>query len=124
LRELLVVGVGRRVREATLPALHRLANRIHVRALAARSARELEVEGVRHAVHPLAELEPGLLSEVDLVYLAVGKDSVPSVLAHLAGRLSARAELVIDTPVVRFKHFAATRHLKAFARVSVAEDCA
>ena len=124
MRELLVVGIGRRVREATLPALHRLQNRFRIRALAARSAREEVVEGVAYSVLPLEELEPSVFKGLDLIYLAVGKNSVPDVLSSLAARIFPGTELLIDTPVVRFKHFAATRHFRAFARVTVAEDCA
>ena len=124
MRELLVIGIGRRVREATLPALHRLQDRFRVRALAARSAREEVVEGVTYSVQALAELEDSDFKGLDLVYLAVGKDSVPAVLSTLAARASAGTELLIDTPVVRFKHFAATRHFRAFSKVTVAEDCA
>jgi len=116
-KKVLVVGCGKRVREAALPALAACEG-ADLAAVAARTARregDLEVQA-------LADL--GDLEGIDVVYLAVGKDATPGVLARLAGLGAAETDLVVETPVVRFKHFCHVKQLRAFRRVTVAEDCA
>lgn len=121
-RKVLIIGLGKRVREAALPAFHRAAEHFEVVRILARSARKQEVDGVEYAVEPLDELRD--LAGIDLVYLCVSKNAIPSVLAQL-GALDARStDMLIDTPVVRFKHFCHTARLAAFREVWVAEDCA
>lgn len=120
-RRVHVIGVGKRVLEAALPAFLRARESFSLVGVHARSARDIEVCGQRLAVRPLAEL--AVLEAGDLVYLAVGKDAVPKVLAELIERGPAETDLLIDTPVVRFKHFAHLSKLRAFRDVWVPEDC-
>jgi hypothetical protein len=117
-----VIGSGKRVRETALPALLSLADRFEITGIYARTAKEIDVAGESHAVRPIGFLSERELAACDLVYLAVGKDATPKVLAHLARFPRSRIELLIDTPVVRFKHFRHVGGLSAFRRVSVAED--
>lgn len=116
----LVVGAGRRVKGAVLPALHCLGDRFRVAAVVARSARAIEVGG--RAIETVASLDEVDLAAVELVYLAVSIKHVPKVLADLAGRPVGHAVLLIDTPVLPPSGLAASRHFAAFARVLVAED--
>ncbi|MFT4543133.1 MAG: hypothetical protein ACI835_005602 [Planctomycetota bacterium] len=120
-RHVHVVGVGKRVLETALPAFQRATESFTIHGVYARSARDIEVGSETYAVRPLDEL--GAIGAEDLVYLAVGKDAVPKVLAQLAQRADPAADLLIDTPVVRFKHFAHTARLSAFRNVWVPEDC-
>jgi len=117
-----VIGVGKRVREAVLPALRAIEDHFEVVGLYARSGRSFDAAGRLWGVAPLAELTN--LQAVDLVYLAVGKEAVPPVLKHLAGLGASDTELLIDTPVVRFRHFRHLKLLTGFSRVGVPEDCA
>jgi len=121
-RRALVVGLGKRVREAAMPAL--LRSGIEVVSAAARTPRREEIAGRAFDVRALPGLTTEDLAAVDLVYLAVGKGEVPAVLARLAGLGVGHAELLIDTPVVRFKHLHHARKLRAFRAASVPEDCA
>lgn len=116
-KKVLVVGFGKRVREAALPAIAACEG-LELAGIVARRTRR---EGGRE-VGALAELDS--LEGVDVVYLAVGKDATPAVLGKLAGLGASGTDLLVETPVVRFKHFCHTRSLAAFRRVSVAEDCA
>ncbi len=122
-RGVLVVGSGKRVRETALPALQRLEGRFAVRRLFARTRKEIEAGGRSYPVAPLSELTAGHLEGIDLVYLAVAKDAVPEVLRRVTS-LDVRAiDLLIDTPVVRFKHFRHAARARAFRHAWVAEDC-
>jgi hypothetical protein len=122
-RGVLVLGTGKRVRETALPAFARLPQAFRLESLWARRAKELEAAGQRFAVRAAADLDARALDGIDLVYLAVAKDAVPEVLARLARLPVAAVDLLIDTPVVRFKHFRHAAHLRAFRSVWVAEDC-
>ena len=116
-KSVLIVGYGKRVREAALPAL-RAAEGLTLSAIAGRETREQDGE----AISALGEL--GDLSRFDVIYVAVGKDAVPKVLAQLLTQGGGGSELLIETPVVRFKHYRHAGQLGGFAKVSVAEDCA
>jgi hypothetical protein len=124
MKRLLIVGSGKRVQQAALPALQRLARRFVVQGLFARTEKTLEVEGSTYRVDPLGKLDASRLADADLVYVAVGKDAVPKVLAHLVALDVSRVDLLIDTPVVRFKHFRHAALLARFRNAWVAEDCA
>jgi hypothetical protein len=121
-RRIAVVGVGKRVREAVLPALCTIEESFEVVGLYARTARTLEAAGREWPVMPLTDLAN--LEGVDLLYLAVGKDAVPSVLQQLLSLGASDTDLLIDTPVVRFRHFRHLASLSGFRRVGVPEDCA
>lgn len=116
-RRVLVLGYGKRVREAALPALAACEG-LELAGVAARSARE--EDGV--SIQALSEVRS--LADIDLVYIAVGKDATPQVLAKLVELDPSQTDLLIETPVVRFKHFRHVKALQSFRSVSVAEDCA
>ena len=119
-----IVGAGKRVRETALPAFLSLPGEFEVAGVLARGARELDAAGRRFRVRALADLAPGELAAGDLVYVAVGKDAVPLVLGQLVRLDRARLELLIDTPVLRFKHLRHRALLDGWARAGVAEDTA
>jgi len=121
-RRIAVVGVGKRVCEAVLPALCTIEESFEVVGLYARTARTLEAAEREWPVMPLTDLTD--LEGVDLLYLAVGKDAVPAVLQQLLSLGASDTDLLIDTPVVRFRHFRHIASLSGFRRVGVPEDCA
>ncbi|MDP6956303.1 MAG: hypothetical protein QF599_10025 [Planctomycetota bacterium] len=121
-RRVAIIGVGKRVREAVLPAFRALEDLFEVRSLHARSSREIEAAGRAWPVAPLSALST--LDDVDLIYLAVGKDAVPSVLGELASFERSATDILIDTPVVRFKHFRHMDKLQGYSHAWVPEDCA
>ncbi len=121
-RRVTIIGVGKRIREAVLPAFRALEDLFEVRSLHGRRARTTEAAGRTWQVDPLAELNN--LDDVDLLYLAVGKDAVPTVLDHLAALNLGQTDMLIDTPVVRFKHFRHLDKLRGYRNTWVPEDCA
>jgi hypothetical protein len=121
-RNVLVLGSGKRVREAALPALLQLSDRFEVRAVLARTRKTIEVRGKTYDVAPIAELTREEIAATDLVSCAVSKDAVPKVLAQLTAHDVSHVDLLIDTPVLRFKHFRHVDLLTRFRNVWVAED--
>lgn len=121
-RGVLIVGSGKRVRETALPAFARMEPDLEVRAVYAKHAKAIEVQGRTWRVHAFSGFGPDDLAGIDLVYVAVGKDAAPSVLARLAASGVSGVDLLIDTPVVRFKHFRHARRASAFRSAWVAED--
>ncbi len=120
--EVIIVGSGKRVRETALPAMQRLAPRLSVRRVFARTAKEIEVDGARYSVAAFENLRADDLVGAGLIYVAVGKDAVPEVLGRLARFDLASLDLLIDTPVVRFKHFRRAALTRNFRSAWVAED--
>ena len=119
----LIIGSGKRVRAAGLPAFQRMSHSFEVRRVFARRAKDLEVEGHHYVVAPMDELDATSLEGIELIYVAVTKDAVPRVLERLAALEVGSIDLLIDTPVVRFKHFRHIDKLSAFRNAWVAEDC-
>ncbi|MDP6408935.1 MAG: hypothetical protein QGI46_06135 [Planctomycetota bacterium] len=118
-----VVGVGERVRQDVLPAVAALCDEFELVAAWARRARPLEWDGPPVAVEPFDTLAPGALAGVDLVYVAVSKAAVPAVLRRLASEDLSAVDLLIETPVLLFRHLAHRRLLDRFRNAWAAEDC-
>lgn len=120
-RRVLVLGAGRRVTEAVLPAL-RAAASFELAGVVARRARTLHTAGGAVEVGALDALTPAGVESADLAVVAVAKQAVPAVLERLIERGGARLDLLIDTPVLLARHLGRRRLLEAFRSVSVAED--
>ncbi|MFG0319161.1 MAG: hypothetical protein ACF8XB_17945 [Planctomycetota bacterium JB042] len=121
-RKVMIVGLGKRVREVALPAFARAADAYAVVDVRARTARP--AAGGLPEVRALEALKGEELAEIDLVYVAVGKPAVPDVLARLGRYDRGRLELLIETPVLVAKQFRAAASLDGWRKVTVAEDCA
>ena len=122
-KRVLVIGSGKRVREAALPALSRLEGDFELTRIAARTAKQLQIGDRSFEVVSLDSLDESWIEGVDLVYLAVTKDAVPSVLSKLTALDVSSTDMLIDTPVVRFKHYRQVAKLAQFRNAWVAEDC-
>jgi hypothetical protein len=119
----LIVGSGKRVREAALPAFLAAGDRFRIGGVYSRRPKRIAAAERELEVAALAELDSAALAAADLVYLCVKKDAVPAVLAALARLDVSRTALLIDTPVLRFKHLGHRHLLEGFRTVWVAEDC-
>ncbi len=122
-RRVLVLGSGKRVREAVLPALRRLEADFELDGVMARTVKTIESEGRPVDVETLDSLDAARFAGVELVVMAVAKVAVPSVLARLGGLGAGSTDLLIDTPVLLYKHLGHLARLDAFRNVWVAEDC-
>ncbi len=121
--EVLIVGAGKRVQTAAVPAFHRAKDLYSIRHLVGRESRDETFDGETYPVRALKDLGSSDLEGIGLVFVCVAKESIPSVLKQLAALEPKNASLLIDTPVLRFKHLRHARYLKAFRSASVAEDC-
>lgn len=119
-----IVGAGARIKDAFLPVFRGLEERYEVRGLLARSERTLETEARSYPVRTLTSLSQSDLTPGDLVVIAVSKQSVPDVLAQLTRLNVSQVDLLIDTPVVRFRLFHHWKRVLEFRGAWVAEDCA
>lgn len=122
-KRVLIVGSGKRVLETALPAFLAPSSGWEIAGIRARTPKEIVSGGARFAVAQFAALRAEELAGVDLVYLAVGKAAVPEVLARLATLEPRRFALLLDTPVLVFKHFRHVARLGSFRAAWVAEDC-
>jgi len=122
-RRVLVVGSGVRVRETALPAFGSHSSGCEIAGIRARTAKQIEGNGTSFEVGEFAALREQDLEGIELVYVAVAKAAVPEVLARLAGLGPQRFDLLVDTPVLQFKHFRHASLLGRFRNAWVAEDC-
>jgi len=120
-RRVLVIGAGERVNTDVLPALRSLPDRYEVLDIFARSRRPL-ADGVTHTRDFRSLTDEDVLA-ADLAYIAVSKGAVPEVLKRLAEHSSGHLDVLIDTPVLMFKHLGHARLLEGFRNAWVAEDC-
>jgi hypothetical protein len=117
----LVLGAGRRVKGAVLPALGCLEDRFRVAAVCSRSPVEIAWAGGRRRI-TTTTLDRVDVAGIDLIVMAVSLRQNARVLAQLAAMPVGGAVLLLDTPVLPPAGLAAARHFSAFRRVLVAED--
>ena len=119
-RRVMVVGVGKRWVEVARPAFERAAG-IEVVDVRARRARTGDPAWAE--IRAVDEIDAGALAAVDLVYVAVPKPAVPSVLERLARLDRSGVDQLIETPVQVFKQFRHAGKLRGWRNVWVSEDC-
>jgi len=119
-----IVGAGKRVVETALPALLAAETDFEVRAIFARSEREMVCGPTRRfAVSGIDGLTAADVAETDLFYVAVGKGAVSTVLRTLTKFDVSQKALLLDTPVLLWKQLHSLKVLERFGSASVAEDC-
>lgn len=119
----IIIGSGKRVRETALPAMLRAGKCWNVRGVYARKEKELNISGSVFSVKSLERAVAADFTDIDIVYMAVGKQAVGPVARRLHELGLSRAKLLIDTPVLLIKHFRHLPLLQQFAQAHVAEDC-
>lgn len=121
MKNVLVIGAGRRVKGQVLPALGCLEDRFRVAAVCSRSEVELVYAGGRRRVVTTA-LDRVDFAGIDLIVMAVSLRQNARVLAQLAAKPVKRAVLLLDTPVLPPAGLWASRYFAAFKRVLISED--
>jgi len=120
--KLLIIGAGKRVSDAVLPAIEALNDSYTLTRIMTRSKKSIRSSQREYATEPLESLDQGQISEAGMIYMAVSKPAVPAVSKQLAQYDLAQVDLLIETPVLLFKHFWYVRFLNKFRNVWVAED--
>jgi len=118
-KRVVLIGAGRRILRNVLPAFALMEDLYEVEGIYTRTVEAVESP---RELSPLEDLKT--LEGVDLVHAAVDKDSIPEVLETLAGLDPEGTELLIDTPVLRFRHFLHLKWFDRFRAIWVPEDCA
>ena len=117
-KRVVLIGAGRRILRHVLPTFAAASDLYEVVGIYTRTVEAIESP---RELSPMSDLET--LEGVDLVHAAVDKDSIPEVLETLAGLDPEGTELLIDTPVLRFRHFLHLKWLERFRAIWVPEDC-
>lgn len=122
MKNVLVIGAGRRVCGAVLPALWCLRDRFRVAAVWSRRVRELARGGGQGPLTTVDSLDRVDVAALDLIVAAPTLGQVPRVLAQLVARGAGRAVLLLDTPVLPPTGLWAWGYFRHFERVLVSED--
>jgi hypothetical protein len=121
-RRILVIGSGKRVTQAALPVLDRAREEFELLGIVSRTPKTIHSEGHEHQVESLETITAELLASVDIIYMVVAKPAVPTLLARLARFDLSRIEMLIETPVMLFRHLGHLKRLAPFRSVWVSED--
>ena len=121
-RRVLVVGAGKRVEEAIVPALLGLGDAVEIAGVWARSSRKISFYGGEFTVQTETAPDAYDLQAIDAVIVAVTRSQVPTVIRQLARHDTSRMALMLDTPVLDPGDLGATRSFKRFRRVVCTED--
>lgn len=119
----MIIGAGKRVAEAVLPALEAASDSFELTGILTRSRSVVRTSTREYGADKLENLDQDRIDDADLIYMAVSKPAVPAVAKRLARFDLSRTDLLIETPVMLFKHFWFVRILRNFRNVWVAEDC-
>jgi hypothetical protein len=119
-----IVGSGKRVCDAALPAFLAAPDRFQLAGVYSRTPKQIDAAGQTFDVAALEELDAASLENTDVLYMVVAKDAVASVLKRLTAHDVSSVDLLIDTPVLRFKWMGHLGLLRPFRNTWVTEDCA
>ncbi|MBU0754714.1 MAG: hypothetical protein KJ645_06210, partial [Planctomycetes bacterium] len=122
--KVLIIGSGKRVQASTLPVLDQLKGRFRLHKIISKDDLTLNCQGREYKTEDPKSLRAEDVAAVDLINLAVPKPVVPGVLKRLGSFDLSGADLLVETPVLLFKHFAHEKLLERFRKAWVSEDCA
>jgi hypothetical protein len=120
--KVLILGSGQRIINAALPAFEALPDLYRVDGVFARKQKQLVTKRGETTVEPLEKLDNARLEGTALIFICVSKAAVPKVLEHLGKLNVAGVDLMVDTPVLLFKHLSHFGKFAPFRQVWVAED--
>ncbi|MGH2795005.1 MAG: hypothetical protein ACRDKG_11960 [Actinomycetota bacterium] len=121
-RRALVVGAGKRVEGAILPALLGFGGAIEVAGVWTRTSRKISFYDGDFTVQTETEPEAFDLASIDTVIVAVTRSQVPSVLRKLMRCDIGHVSLMLDTPVLDPKDLGTARLFPRFRKVVCTED--
>jgi hypothetical protein len=122
-KRLLIIGTGKRMQTTALPVLEKLDGYYDLQGIYSKNRKVLRFQDEGYETGEMEDLKVEAIAASDLIYMAVTKQSVPRVLLKLSEFDVSDKDLLIETPVLLFKHFCYVDLLKKFRNVWVAEDC-
>ncbi|MHC4942551.1 MAG: hypothetical protein ACYTG7_05965 [Planctomycetota bacterium] len=124
-KKMMILGAGKRFQSSTLPVLERLDALYSVVRIFDKQQMTLKIRDQTIETQDPDRFDGlfGDLADLDLIYVAVPKQNVPNVLKRLARHDLSHTDLLIETPVLLFKHFSHVDLFDKFRNVWVAEDC-
>jgi len=122
-KRILIIGAGKRVQTAALPAIEKLGGLYEAHKIYSRTEKTFSAGGATYTTSTFDTLSNDDMSIVDLVYIAVTKDQTPNVLKKLNDFDISKIDLLIETPVLLFKHYHYVSLLEKYRNVWASEDC-
>ncbi len=122
MKEVLIIGAGKRVMGGILPALWCLQKTHRVAGVIARSERHISLMDGRMQITTKTSLDTIDLTRVSVVMVAVPIPEVASVLRMLSRHPLKHATLMLDTPILPFSALASMRFFSRFKDVRASED--
>ena len=121
MKNIIIIGVGRRVRNDILPALEACGT-WNIIGIYARKEREINILSRTYSVKPLQQLNKELIAKTDWIYIGVPPKVVSSVLNFLINLPVKKISLLMDTPVLPWPYLLTKRYFKYFLQTVVADD--
>ena len=118
-KDVLLIGAGRRMHNGVIPALNCLSDRFRIAAVASRTPRDITVGGFSTRTRLLEGID---LSGIALAIVAVPAKQVPRVLDVLTRQNTQHLVLMVDTPVLNTTGLMSVRQFHKFKRVLAPED--
>ena len=119
-KKVLLVGSGNRIRVDVLPVLEALGGFCSVTSVWGKTRKLLASPRYIHHVEDFSSITREDVEKADLIYVAVPREIVPSVVESLVSHPCSHATLVLDTPCV---HLGAQQQwYECFKEIHVAED--
>lgn len=121
-RRVLVVGAGKRVEEAVVPALLCLESSVEIAGVVTRSSRKISFYDGEFSAQTETSVSAFDLGSIDTIVVAVTRSQVPAVLRDLVRSDVRHVSLMLDTPVLDPSGFGAVKLFPRFRRVVCSED--
>ena len=121
MKNIIIIGVGRRVRDDIIPSLE-ASGVFNIVGVYARHPRDLQIDEHTYFVNTLSEMKSEHLKKADWIYVGIPPKSTSGVLRFLSGLNVQSTKLIIDTPVLPWRYIWTKFYFRNFAEVIVAED--
>lgn len=121
MKNVLIIGSGKRVQSTIIPALMCLRDDFNISHIYSRSEKTIKCS-LDYEIETKTQLSDIDVASIDLIMVAITLDQVPSVLKKLLKYNTQHIVLMLDTPVLRFRDIYSVRYFKNFKKVLVLED--
>lgn len=121
-KNVLVIGSGKRVQSAILPALACLKSVYRIAGICTRSEHAVRIPGAKTVIWTNDQLAATDFSAIDLIIIAVPSSQVVPVCRELVSAGARHCVVYVDTPVLPFRDMLQCGIFSLFKAVRVSED--